>query len=281
MDAEYKQVFQPQTLQELFSIWHRLPMAVLYGGGTNLNRSSGKKHTLELPSTIISMDRIPELRAFTRTERYIEIGSMIKFNEILNVEKMLPPAFAQAIIDIAGPEVRNLATIGGNICNPTRHSDAAAPLIALDARYELRSAQNARWISASRFSGSSAFLSMNPQEVLTRIRIPLEQWHYSVYKKFENHFSENEYGGAVVFLARIQKNIVTDIRIVYAGNIVLRDKDSEAALSGKHYPLEKRDASHFMELWETYLASEGNLPFLTKIKMLGFIESSLRDLSDY
>ena len=284
MDGDYKQVFFPKTLPELFASWGRFPDAVPFGGGTELAKEQEKKHTLALPGNIISLDRIPDLRVFTRTERYIEAGSMVKLSDILNVERILPSALAQAIKGIGSPEVRNLATIGGNICggnggNPPKRLDTAAPLIALDARFEIRSAQNAWWTSASRFYGSSGPTALRPQELLTRIRIPLEQWDYTLYKKFETQYMEYEYGGSAVFLVRIRKNILTDIRLVFAGSAVLRDKDSETALAGKRLPLDKRDAANFVELWESNLAEEGSLPRIMQAKMLGIIENGLRDLS--
>jgi CO/xanthine dehydrogenase FAD-binding subunit len=280
MDAAHKQVFFPQTLQELFAIWNRFPGAIPFAGGTDLVKEQEKKHSLELPANIISLDTLDELHHFTRTERYIEIGAMVKLNDILNMGKVVPHAFTQAIKGIAGPEVRNLATLGGNICNPATRLDTSAALIALDARYELRNAQVSRWIAASRFSSFSGPLAINPQELLTRVRIPLEQWNYSIYKKFEDRFSEYESGGAMVFLVRIQKNILTDIRVVFAGETVLRDKNSEAVLSGKQLPLDRRDAAHFIELWKTYLSAMGRPEPHMQSKLLNFIEARIQELSD-
>jgi CO/xanthine dehydrogenase FAD-binding subunit len=280
MDAQPNQVFFPNTLPELFTVWNRFPNAVPFAGGTFLARAQEGRRTLNLPANILSLDRLDELRRVTRTERYIEIGAMVKLNEIINLGKIIPEAFTLALKNIAGPEIRNLATIGGNICNPGRRLDASAPLIALDARYELRTAQAARWISASRFSSLSGPPAINPQELLTRLRIPLEQWNYSMYKKFRDRDRDNEFGGSIVFIARIQKDILTDIRVVFTGESVLRDKNSEAVISGRRLPLERRDANHFVELWRTYLSAVEAPGPLMRAKMLNFIESGILGLAD-
>jgi CO/xanthine dehydrogenase FAD-binding subunit len=120
---------------------------------------------------------------------------------------------------------------------------------------------------------------LNSQELLTRIRIPLEQWHYTVYKKFTGQYPVDESGGAV-FMARIEKNMLTDLRVVFAGQIVLRDKNSETILMGKQLPLDRRDAEHFAERWETYLSAIEGLGFMLKAKFLNFIESCIFSLAD-
>lgn len=274
----HKQVFFPQTLPELFAIWKRFPEAVPYAGGTDLGKEQDRKYTLELPAAILSLDFLEELHHFTRTERYIELGSMVKLNDILTMGKIVPHAFTQAVARVASPELRNLATLGGTICHPVKGPDAAAALIALDARYELRSAQASRWISASRFAAGP--LTHNPQELLIRIRVPLEQWDYTRYKRFEDQTLAYASGGSMVVLVRSQKNILTDLRAVFAGESVLRDKNSETVLAGKRLPLDRRDAAHFIDLWKTFLAAaEGLDPFL-KARIVHFIEASIRELTD-
>ncbi|GHV32895.1 FAD-binding protein [Spirochaetia bacterium] len=273
MADQHNQVFFPSTMPELFSAWNRFPDAVPFAGGVELLRNQGK-HVLTLPQNILSLEGLDELHRVTRTERYLETGAMVKISEIIRLGKIVPEALTQSLSNIANLGLRNLITIGGNICNPVCRLDAAAPLIALDARYELRTAYETRWVSASRFSALPGPLALRPQELLTRIRIPLEEWQYSLYRKFE------ESGGGAVFMARIQKNILTDLRIVFAGQQVLRDRNCETSLVGKQLPLDRREAVHFMELWETFLAAVEIPGFMLRAKLLNFVESCILSLSD-
>jgi CO/xanthine dehydrogenase FAD-binding subunit len=288
MAAAHNQVFFPSTTQELFAAWTRCPDAIPFAGGTGIIWGQNKD-TLALPANILCLDRLDELRHITRTERYLEIGATVTINEIINMGKIVPEAFNQALRGIAGPQVRNLATIGGNLCSSAGRLDASAPLIALDARYELRTASQIRWISASRFSSLPGPLALNPQELLTRIRIPLEQWNYSLYKKFTDPYAEYKTGvlpdypvssgGAIVFIVRIRKNILTDIRVVFAGETILRDKNSETVLSGKQLPLEQNDVRHFVQLWDTYLSAVDGPGPMMRSKMLNFIEDATMKLA--
>jgi CO/xanthine dehydrogenase FAD-binding subunit len=282
------QVFFPSNFQELFSAWNRFPEAVPFAGGSALIRSQGKR-TPELPKNILSLDKLEELRRITRSERYLEIGAMVKLNEILRLGKIVPEVLSKCLMGIAGPQLRNIATIGGNISNPSRRLDSTAPMVALDAHFELRSAHEVRWIAASRFSSLPGPPSMGPQELLTRIRIPLEQWNYSLYRKF-NSLGSNEPGGVIVFILRNQKNILEDMRVVYSGRSVLREKNAEALLAGKRLPLDRKDALAFVDRWKIYLdalktdergAKPERLYFdFIKAQILGFIESAIIALAD-
>jgi CO/xanthine dehydrogenase FAD-binding subunit len=205
---------------------------------------------------------------------------MVKISDFLRLGKAVPDVLAQCLQGIASPYLRNLITIGGNICHSAGRLDLVAPLIALDARYELRTASAVRWVSSSRFSAIPGPLALNPQELLTRIRIPLDQWHYSMYKKFSGEYAVDETGGNAVFIARIQKNILMDLRVVFSGQVVLRDKNSETLLSGKELPLDRRDAEHFIKLWQVYLSAIESPGNMLKAQLLNFIESCILSLSD-
>ena len=301
MAAAHNQAFSPSSFPELFSFWARYPDAVPYAGGAELVRNQGRR-VLSLPQNILSLDKMAELRHITRTERYLELGAMVRLTEIIHLGKVVPEILIRCLQEIAGPHLRNIATIGGNVCNPRRGTDTPAPMIALDAHYELRTASSLRWISASRFSSLPGSLALEKQELLTRIRIPLEQWTFSRYHKFENSGSSE---GVIVFILRNQKNILTDLRVVYGGKIILRDKNSESSLAGKKLPLEKKDARNFLEHWQNYLgalgklasppenpgpvnqdldpAGETTLPFpgeYSRAQIISFIEMALMEITD-
>lgn len=296
----HSQVFRPANLQELFSLLNRFPGATAYAGGTKLMRSGSEssgwqgvyRELPELPKEILSLERIEELRGITRTERYLEIGAMVRLNEILALGKIVPSALSQTIQGIAGPMVRNMATIGGNIFSA---GDTTAALCALDAACELRGAGGSRWVSAIRFSTVPEICQKG--ELLTRIRVPLEDWNYTLYRKFSKADSGNE-GGVLILVAINKKNLLANINVVFSGRKLLRDKDSEFSLEGKALPLDKRDAAHYRKLWEAYLEElerqEGELhnntegsparlaapgPLL-KDKILNAIETGIMGLSD-
>jgi CO/xanthine dehydrogenase FAD-binding subunit len=268
--------FFPTSYSELFTAWNRYPKAVPYAGGTALIREQGKR-ILELPSIILSLEKLEDMRRISRSERYMEIGAMAKLSRILALGKIVPATLRHCLESIAGPQLRNMATIGGNLCFSGGCLDTAVALMALDAQYELRSAQSSRWIAASRFTSAPGQTVLKPQELLTRIRVPLEDWDYAIYKKFEGQAGHSK---AIVFLARTQKNVLSDIRIVCKTDTPWRNKESESLLAGKHLPLSHRIAADFIENWKAFLSRLQNVDDLSRQEMVNFIEMNMANLSE-
>jgi CO/xanthine dehydrogenase FAD-binding subunit len=277
MKAPLNQVIIPSSFQELFAAWNRFPDAVLYAGGSNLIGKQ-EKNILYLPPVFLSLDKIEELHRITRTEQYLEIGSMVKLNSLLKLGKIVPDVLCSCLKKIAGVQLRNIATVGGNICSTSRLLDLPAPLTALDAQYEFRNASNAtRWVSAARFH-SEEHTMLEKQELLTRIRLPLHQWDYTIYKKFfcEDYFNSE----TLVFLAKTQKNLLSDIRVIYKGKSIFRNKEGEDILNGKYLPLSRKTASEFLISWLVYLDKRPEISKFSKNSLINSIEEYILDLSE-
>ncbi|MCL2066571.1 MAG: FAD binding domain-containing protein [Treponema sp.] len=275
MDAPRNQIFSPSSLNELFSIWKQFPEAVPFAGGTTI-ACGQEKEAFNLPPKILCLDKLAELKRITRTERYLEIGSMVKLNNVIWLGKIVPEIITKCLENMAGTQLRNIATVGGNIC--CRNFDLTTPMIALDAHYELRSAQTSRWISASRFYSLTEPENPDSMELLTRIRVPLDQWDYAVYRKFKNQEIENSENA--VFLMKVQKNILTDIRVIYKAGTIFRNKNGEAVLIGVRMPLARKNAADFIENWKIYLAQQKEISDFSKMKLLNLITLHVYDLCE-
>ncbi|MDR2633240.1 MAG: FAD binding domain-containing protein [Treponema sp.] len=278
MDAERNQIWFPASFQELFNTWKQFPDAVPFAGGTQFLRGQARRVPI-FPRNLLSLDRLEELHRITRTERYLEIGAMVKLNDLINLGKVVPEVLTQCLLGISGPHIRSLATIGGNICTPSCRLDATAPMLALDAHYEVRNATAARWIATSRFYTATGDLSLGPQELLSRIRIPLEQWTYSAYTKYK----PQETGAAsevMALILRNQKNVLTAVRIVSVGDRVIHDKSSESLLMGKRLPLERKHVLMVVDHWKSHLSMSYQGEHLLQDRLVNFIASSLLALTN-
>jgi hypothetical protein len=324
MDAAYSQVFCPASIAELFAVWKRCPDARLFAGGTTfLVEENGR--ALYPPPNIISLGKIEELKKISRTERYLEIGAMVHSAQVLDLRKIVPGILSKTLEANSTPQLRNIETLGGAICDP-KQNHIAASMVALDARYEIRdAAQTSTWVSAIRFAASrlparcqtpvsdttvsppvAPQVSQKPpvpplvsdtafpvprHSLLVRVRLPLEQWDYSLNRKFDAALPDDPSECYCVFLARIQKNILSDIRMVFAirqdsgETIILRDKNSELTLSGKKLPLDKKVVTQYTGLWSDAgktASGESALkatPFM-RARILSFIEDAILQLCD-
>ncbi|MDR0323595.1 MAG: FAD binding domain-containing protein [Treponema sp.] len=298
MDAPLNHIFFPISFNELFSTWDHFPEAVPYAGGTDLIGRQGK-NIINLPKVILCLDKLAELHRVTRTEQYLEIGSMVNLNTLIRLGKIsrsaetgngrkdflaaektpaiVPKILSTCLENIAGIQLRNTATIGGNICSASYLYDLAAPFTALDAQYELRSANTSRWVSALWFHSSGERV-LESQELLTRVRLPLYQWDYSIYKKFRNDdLFSNE---ILIFLAKAQKNILTDIKVVYKANTILRNKNGEDILNGKILPLSRKMALDFLQNWQDFLGNRSDITEFSKNAIISNIEENVFILSE-
>jgi len=277
MEAPLNQVIFPSSFQELFAAWNRFPDAVPYAGGTNLVENQ-EKNILHLPPVFLCLDKIEELHKITRTEQYLEIGAMIKLNRLLRLGKIVPEVLNKCLENIAGVQLRNIATIGGNICSTSRLLDLPAALTALDAQYEFRNSSNTtRWVSAARFH-SETQTSLEKNELLTRIRLPLHPWDYSVYKKFnkEDRFNTE----TLVFLVKSQKNILAEIRVIYKSGSIIRNKDGEDILIGKYLPLSRKTADDFIENWKEFLKHRPEISDFSRNSILNTLEENIFNLTE-
>ena len=291
MAALVSQVEFPENFQALFSAWNRFPEAEIFAGGNEFMRKQGRRFPL-LPQNLISLDKMTELQKISRTERYLEIGSMVRLNQIAQLGKIVPEALNLCIENVAGTHIRNVATTGGNICNSNRRFDLSAPMFALDAQFELRSATSSKWISATRFLSPIGPPALAAHEILTRIRVPLEPWTYTWFYKF-SCTNLDDPGGCILFMIRTQKKTLSKIRVVYAGKAILREKNCETMFEGKNLPLNKNQAGIFVDKWKSYLSTfvgnensiypgeDDNFSGeLAKNRILNFIETKLHHISD-
>jgi CO/xanthine dehydrogenase FAD-binding subunit len=286
MHAEPVQIFYPSTLTELFAAWNRYPQALLFSGGATL-LAPEKTNAFHLPENVISMEKIDELRRISRTERYLEAGALVSLGEMLMLGKVVPQTLRETLEMTANANSRNILTVGGSVNNSGRLTDLAACFIALDARYELKSTYTSRWVSASRYpphadltitDGASDDANAGPSHdtILTRVRIPLDDWSFCRSRIFWT-------GPRVlsVFLARIQKNILSDLRLVFAvDKYALRDKSSEIYLSQKSLPLDKKNAAAFLEMWRELLDGLDYIDEFTALVILNHIESLMTHFTD-
>jgi hypothetical protein len=77
-----------------------------------------------------------------------------------------------------------------------------------------------------------------------------------------------------------RKNILTDLRVVFAGECVLRDRNSETLLTGKRLPLSHRQAQEFVTQWRQSLRESERPSPLIRSEILGYVESLVHNLAD-
>lgn len=185
----------------------------------------------------ISTRGIKELSQITRRERYIDLGPGVTLSSLLNVgERLLPRALYEAAASIGNAMTRNIATIGGNICAEGNRLTLFAPLLALDARLELKSQYDSRYVPLLGFSG------IPKGRVLSNIRVPANEWNVSIFKRIGGDGAPGKNSASFAFLADVEKSAVANVKFAFAGPVTFRDVETENSVIGMRLPLSQKDA---------------------------------------
>lgn len=159
----------PQTLDEALKLLWEIKDAQILAGGTDL--LVDLKQGLIEAKNLISLQNIEILKGIERKDEKIKIGSLVTPQEIIYnslFQKNLP-ALVDAAQAMASPQIRNMATIGGNIASAVPSADLPPPLIAADAAVELRCAESKREIPLYKFFSGPRETICRKNELLTSI----------------------------------------------------------------------------------------------------------------
>ena len=163
--------YEPTTLAEasrLFAEEH----AQLLAGGTDL--VIGMKAYTETPQSVISLQKIPGLAGITTDGDSINIGAMTKVREVelsADVQRH-HTALAEGASEIGSIQIRNLATLGGNIAHASPAADTVAGLLVADAQVDIASAHGERSVPIDELFTGPGQTVLTPGEIITRFRLP-------------------------------------------------------------------------------------------------------------
>ena len=124
--------------------------ATVLAGGTDLKvqTETGRKH---FAKRLVNIRRVDALRGIVEADGRIRIGALVTMTELLNdpFVKEKAPVLAEMADKFASNQIRNAATVGGNICNASPAGDSIQPLMALGADVELASWDGSQTVSRS------------------------------------------------------------------------------------------------------------------------------------
>ncbi len=232
----------------------------------------------ELPEKSITIRGIPELSHIEKRERFIDFGSAVTLSQVLAVGKTnIPSVLYEAVKSIGTEPVRNLATIGGNICAPLQKHTLWAPLLALNASLEVKKSQ-----TESKVIPFSKFAGVPEKHLLTKIRVPLDEWEVAVFRRVGSAHSIKNDSASFTFLVDTQKYIITNIRIAFAGIIVFHPQELENKLISTKLPLDRHSIENLVKDGETLYREQFkdmDIPPILEFQFLNLLRYSLELLT--
>ncbi len=174
--------FAPKTLSEAFTYLSTNPNSKITGALTDLGVLQNKKH-LEFNHRL-SLHLIEEMYQITLKNNKITVGARVTINTFRQFLKNYIPQFSHYLNIFASPQIKNIATIVGNIANASPVGDSPTPLIVLDAQLSLESVNGKRNIDLRKFYTSYKKTDLNPNEIITSIsfNLPGENSDLQIFK---------------------------------------------------------------------------------------------------
>lgn len=162
---------RPGSLDTAWRLKEDIPPAIFIAGGTDLMVKI-KDRQLS-PQALISLRSIPELRGI-ETRGATRIGAMTTITDLIDNEILRGkyPVLSEAARKLGSPQIRNVATLGGNLCNCSPCADTATPLLVLEARAVLQSPRGIREIPLGELFRQPGETCLAADEILTQILVP-------------------------------------------------------------------------------------------------------------
>ena len=167
----------PRALGEALELLRSGGVTIVAGGTDLMPQSHSGKVRFE--SLLMNIRRIPELSGIALEGDTVRIGALTSITALLGsaIVRERLPILAEAADHFASEQVRNGATVGGNVCNASPAGDMLVPLIVLDATVELAAKPDGsietRSMPLQDFLTGPGRTRRAPHELLTAVRMPL------------------------------------------------------------------------------------------------------------
>jgi len=187
----------------------------------------------------IDLSGLSDLRRIRTDGQATHIGGLVTIASLQASEHL--GAHFPVLVEMAGrfatPQIRNLATLGGNLCHAVPSADSAPPLIALDAEVVLLSASGERTLPLESFFTGAKQTALREGELLVEIRIPGPQPHSAcAFERVARSVVDISLASAACRLAVDQRQRISQARVVLGAvaPTPLRSRGAEELLEGTH-----------------------------------------------
>lgn len=227
--------FSPASLQEAIDLLSSREDVKILAGGQSLVPLM--KLRLSKPSCIVDLCRIPDLSHIREEKNHIVIGAMTTYSQIEESQSLRSrcPLLPQTATTIGDVQVRNQGTLGGSLAHADPAGDMPAAILALGAEIKALGPRGERWIKAEDFFLGLLTSALDPDEILTAVRVPVLQKTKTAYLKAAQRASGFAVVGIAICLELNSDGSCKDIAVSVTGvaDTVYRAHNLEKMLQGK------------------------------------------------
>ena len=228
---------EPKTMDEAISLLDKYDgKAKIIAGGTDVMVQT-RNRTLR-PECVVDITKIPGLDYIDYDEkRGLRLGAAttIRAIEKSSVIKRVYPALAQAAEHLGSMAIRNVATVGGNLCNAMPSADTAQPLLAYSAKAKIVGPRGERVVPLDEFHTGVGKTVLKPGEILVEFQVPTPPpGTQGMYLKYTRSAVDLAVVGVAVVMT-LDSGVCKDVRIV-CGAVAptpMRARKAEEIIRGK------------------------------------------------
>jgi xanthine dehydrogenase small subunit len=229
--------FLPKNLKQALSIKDVNADAYIVNGTTDTAIRQNKLH--EYLPKIIDISAIPELKEIRSEDGGCYIGAGVSIEEIKKFSGKFFPELKPMLSVFASHQIRNVATLGGNLCTASPIGDLIPLMFALKAKFEIVSENGGRWVNAEDFIVGYRKSCLFSDELLMGIHIPrIDKDEVIKTEKVSNRRDLDISTVSIAGRLKLDsKNIVKEIILAYGGMaaVVKRANHVEDYLMGKEW----------------------------------------------
>lgn len=176
---------KPQLMTEALDYLEQNAGTRILAGGTDLMIIL--RRNAEMPEHILDIKGIVETKRLEyKTNEGLFIGASVTVNQIAESKLILEkyPVLVQAANSLASYQLRNRATVVGNICNASPGADLAGPLMVYDAKVHIASTEGTRIVDINSFFTGVKKTVLKPNELVIGVSLPdVSQGDTSIFLK--------------------------------------------------------------------------------------------------
>lgn len=229
--------FRPETADDLAQWYEANPEATLIAGATDVGLWVTKQ--LRDLSPVAFLGGITELAKITQEEGILHIGAAVTITDLMVALHPILPSFASLLARYGSEQVRNAATIGGNIANGSPIGDGPPALIALGATLHLRKGDARRSLPLEEFFLDYRQQDRQPGEFVEAVSFPASAPALRCYK-ISKRFDQDISAVCACFNVTVTEGRVTDARLAFGGmaGIPKRAAGAETTLLGADWSMD-------------------------------------------
>jgi xanthine dehydrogenase small subunit len=251
IESDGQTFYRPTTIADAVTFKGKHSDCVIVSGGTDLGVQVNKG--IREIRTVLSTSALVELRELRVDDDQILAGANLSITELESAAADSLPEFAALIARFGSPQIKNAATLGGNIANGSPIGDTMPALFVLNAEVELSGIESSRRVNINDFYTGYKKTIASPDELISSVRIPrlASGEVLKLFKVSKRRDLDISTFSAAIWM-RLSGRHIDDIRIAFGGvaATILRLPQTEAHLKGKDVSADTFDSAGAVALSE-------------------------------